>query len=49
MIRSLTQVASLNDPEGKTLYAYTREDGLLIENRTVPFGTILIIYESRPT
>ncbi|MFY9596910.1 MAG: glutamate-5-semialdehyde dehydrogenase [Dysgonamonadaceae bacterium] len=48
MIRSLTQVASLNDPEGKTLYAYTREDGLLIENRTVPFGTILIIYESRP-
>ena len=48
MIRSLTQVASLNDPEGKTLYAYTREDGLQIENRTVPFGTILIIYESRP-
>ncbi len=48
MIRSLTQVASLNDPEGKTLYTFTREDGLQIENRTVPFGTILIIYESRP-
>jgi len=48
MIRSLMQVAGLNDPEGKILYAFTREDGMQIENRTVPFGTILIIYESRP-
>lgn len=48
MIRSLHEVASQPDPEGKILYAHTREDGLKIENRTVPFGKILIIYESRP-
>ncbi|MFA5695822.1 MAG: glutamate-5-semialdehyde dehydrogenase [Proteiniphilum sp.] len=48
MIRSLEEVAAQADPEGKVLYQRTREDGLQIENRTVPFGTILIIYESRP-
>lgn len=48
MIRSLGEVAAQADPEGKILYQHTREDGLQIENRTVPFGTILIIYESRP-
>ena len=48
MIRSLQEVASQDDPEGKILYDFTREDGLKIVNRTVPFGTILIIYESRP-
>jgi len=48
MIQSLRDVAELPDPEGKILYRYTRPDGLRIENRNVPFGTILIIYESRP-
>lgn len=48
MSRSLREVAAMDDPEGKILYSHTREDGLRIENRTVPFGTILIIYESRP-
>ena len=48
MIQSLRDVAELPDPEGKILYQYTRPDGLMIENRSVPFGTILIIYESRP-
>lgn len=48
MIQSLRDVAELPDPEGKILYQYTRPDGLRIENRNVPFGTILIIYESRP-
>lgn len=48
MIRSLQEVASQSDPEGKVLYEHTREDGLHIINKTVPFGTILIIYESRP-
>ncbi|MDO5522934.1 MAG: glutamate-5-semialdehyde dehydrogenase [Bacteroidia bacterium] len=48
MIRSLREVASQDDPEGKTLYELTRQDGLKIVNRTVPFGAILIIYESRP-
>lgn len=48
MIKSLNEVASQNDPVGKVLYDYTRPDGLHIVNKTVPFGTILIIYESRP-
>jgi len=48
MIRSLEEVAKQPDPEGKTIYEFVREDGLRIINRTVPFGTILIIYESRP-
>lgn len=48
MIKSLNEVALQNDPEGRILYDYTRPDGLHIVNKTVPFGTILIIYESRP-
>ena len=48
MIRSLAEVAAQPDPEGKTIYEFVREDGLRVINRTVPFGTILIIYESRP-
>lgn len=48
MIRSLEEVALQPDPEGKILYEFVREDKLRIVNQTVPFGTILIIYESRP-
>lgn len=48
MMHALGEVALQDDPEGKTLYEYIREDGLRVTNRTVPFGTILIIYESRP-
>ncbi len=48
MIRSVEEVASQSDPEGKIIYEFVRKDGLRVVNRTVPFGTILIIYESRP-
>lgn len=48
MIKSLDEVTHQSDPVGKELYNYVREDGLHIINKTVPFGTILIIYESRP-
>lgn len=48
MIRSLLEVASQDDPEGKVLYEFIREDDMKVVNRTVPFGNILIIYESRP-
>ncbi|MBF6598077.1 MAG: glutamate-5-semialdehyde dehydrogenase [Fermentimonas sp.] len=48
MINSLNEVAHQADPEGKVLYNHIREDGLHVINKTVPFGTILIIYESRP-
>lgn len=48
MIESVTKVLHQKSPIGKLLYWNTREDCLRIENRTVPFGTILIIYEARP-
>lgn len=48
MISALSVTAKLPDPEGKMLYSFRPENGLKIENRTVPFGKILIIYESRP-
>lgn len=48
MIASVESVIAAPDPVGKILYAKTRADGLQIENRTAPFGTILIIYEARP-
>jgi glutamate-5-semialdehyde dehydrogenase len=48
MIASVKSVIEANDPVGTIISSYTRNDGLKIENRTVPFGTILIIYEARP-
>ena len=48
MLAAIHHVQSLADPIGKKLYTHTRQDGLTIENRIVPFGKILIIYESRP-
>ncbi len=48
MIASVESVIAANDPVGKIISSQTRENGLKIENRAVPFGTILIIYEARP-
>ncbi len=48
MIRSVESVAAQADPEGFVMASHVREDGLRIENRRVPFGTVLIIYEARP-
>ncbi len=48
MINSLIQLASQDDPVGKELFHFTHENGLEIYNKTAAFGTILIIYESRP-
>lgn len=48
MISAVKKVIELEDPVGKILSTHTPENGLRIENRTVPFGTILIIYEARP-
>ncbi len=48
MIAAVQQAIALDDPEGKVLYTHQPDNGLKIENRTVPFGNILIIYESRP-
>lgn len=48
MIESLNQLAALVDPIGIERFQFTHDNGMQISNKTAPFGTILIIYESRP-
>ncbi len=48
MIASVTEVMGQEDPVGKLKSERTLENGLEIKNKTAPFGTIMIIYESRP-
>jgi len=48
MILSLSQLIADSDPIGKELYHFDHDNGMNIVNRTAPFGTVLIIYESRP-
>ena len=48
MIASLNQLANQEDPVGKELFHFTHANGLKIYNKTASFGTVMIIYESRP-
>ena len=48
MIASVKSVIAGRDPVGRIISSQTRKNGLRIENRAVPFGTILIVYEARP-
>ena len=49
MAVGIEQVASLPCPLGKVVYSYeNQEQGITIEKKTVPFGVVGIIYESRP-
>jgi len=48
MIRSVREVEAQDDPVGKIKYERTLDTGLRVINKTAPFGTIMIIYESRP-
>lgn len=48
MIQAIKEVRNQEDPVGKTISDLTLDSGLKITNKTAPFGTILIIYESRP-
>ena len=48
MILSMQQLASQEDPVGVELFNFDHENGLKIINKTAAFGTIMIIYESRP-
>ncbi|MFD0798849.1 glutamate-5-semialdehyde dehydrogenase [Maribacter chungangensis] len=48
MLLSLEQLAAEPDPLGIERFATTHENGMYVSNKTAPFGTILIIYESRP-
>lgn len=48
MIEAIKVVRDQKDPVGKVLFEDTLDNGLTITNKTAPFGTIMIIYESRP-
>jgi glutamate-5-semialdehyde dehydrogenase len=48
MILSMQQLASQEDPIGVERFHYVHEKGLKITNKTAAFGTVMIIYESRP-
>ncbi len=48
MIESVKEVMGQEDPVGKLKSDRKLENGLEIKNKTAPFGTIMIIYESRP-
>ncbi|WP_209404320.1 glutamate-5-semialdehyde dehydrogenase [Pseudozobellia sp. WGM2] len=48
MITSVKEVLQQEDPVGKLKSERNLENGLKIMNKTAPFGTIMIIYESRP-
>lgn len=48
MIAAVEKVMAAEDRVGEVISSYTSPDGLKIENRRVPFGTILIIFEARP-
>lgn len=48
MAAGILAVKALNDPVGRTLEERTLENGLELTKRSVPFGVLGMIYESRP-
>jgi glutamate-5-semialdehyde dehydrogenase len=48
MIASVTHLASQDDPVGVERFSFKHDNGMQVYNKTASFGTILIIYESRP-
>lgn len=48
MIQAVSQVKSQDDPVHQEISTQKLDNGLKIINKTAPFGTIMIIYESRP-
>ena len=48
MVLSLEQLANEPDPLGVERFRTVHENGMEISNKTAPFGTVFIIYESRP-
>lgn len=48
MITAIKEVEAQEDPVGEEISDLTLDSGLQITNKTAPFGTIMIIYESRP-
>jgi len=45
---SMQQLASQEDPVGQVRFNFTHDNGMKVTNKTAAFGTIMIIYESRP-
>ena len=48
MITAINEVKAQEDPVNQIISDIKLENGLQVTNKTVPFGTIMIIYESRP-
>ena len=48
MIKSVTHLASQDDPVGVERFSFKHDNGMQVYNKTASFGTVLIIYESRP-
>ena len=48
MAIAVEKIIAMDDPIGAVLSSYQHPNGMTIENKVVPFGKILIIYESRP-
>ncbi len=48
MIQAINEVKAQEDPVNQIISDKNLENGLQVTNKTAPFGTIMIIYESRP-
>lgn len=48
MMASVTHLASQEDPVGVERFSFKHDNGMQVYNKTASFGTVLIIYESRP-
>ena len=48
MIQAVNEIMLRPDPIGKVKSEFTHENGMRVIDKTAPFGTVLIIYESRP-
>jgi len=48
MIKAATHLASQQDPVGVERFSFKHDNGMQVYNKTASFGTVLIIYESRP-
>lgn len=48
MIKAVKDIRHDTDPVGLVRYEWQHPNGMKVQNKTAPFGTIMIIYESRP-
>lgn len=48
MLKGISDVAALPDPNGKVLYASQLDDTLELYRVSCPIGVLLVIFEARP-